>query len=772
MNAARKSTSAARTRGPAVQAARPQLPWWELLLVTLLLVRCFVPAEGTDRGLTLWLAAASYGLFAVDMWRRWREQWRLSLRRPRLASVGVGLLVGGHLISAAWATFRGGDVRAILNYAWEWGSVAALAVSVGGVMQSASFRRLVLTAILTTGGLLAGLGCWQHFVWYPRIAATADRLAVLESSGRTTEAEQREYERLLTQIPEWNSTSETGRKLLHARMANSQEPIGAFALANTFAGFLLLPLLLGWDIVVGARRLRGRLVLVAVLVGIAYCLLLTKGRTAYLGGLVGIVLWGLLRLRRGGATGARVSSGLLVAGGLVVVGVGLAIVTGSLDVQVLSESSKSLRYRIEYWSATLSLLRDHPLLGCGPGSFRQVYQQYKLPGSSEEILDPHNFVLDVWANGGLLALVGMGLIVAGGAHSLFRAVRKDPTPEDSTTTTDVIAQPTWFHALCGGLPPLVALAGRLAFEGWFDPTLALLVPGGMLLATLLWQSPVTPSATGWLVAWGAIVTHLLGAGGIGMPAILQLVLLVWGLGCVEEDSSSETNTAQAAHPEPAATTGRPTWSSAASDRVWLSGIGTGLIALLGCLWTGVIPVIAVQESLTAARAMQSRNERQAQTLLELAATQDSLSPEPWQELALLHMGRYRRSPRWNEADFTAGIEAQLAAIRRDPLAGKRTHLLGQSWAVRFEQTQEQADAQSGIEAFQAGLKQYPTFVPLHADLAELLAAAGQSARDEARQALRLNELNRAAGHIDKLLPEDQAQRLRQLADAVDADPNE
>ena len=74
--------------------------------------------------------------------------------------------------------------------------------------------------------------------------------------------------------------------------------------------------------------------------------------------------------------------------------------------------------------------------------------------------------------------------------------------------------------------------------------------------------------------------------------------------------------------------------------------------------------------------------------------------------------------------------------------------------------------------FLDGLRNWTVGGHPYADLAELLAAAGQSARDEARQALRLNELNRAAGHIDKLLPEDQAQRLRQLADAVDADPNE
>src|SRR5262249_47471001 len=72
---------------------------------------------------------------------------------------------------------------------------------------------------------------------------------------------------------------------------------------------------------------------------------------------------------------------------------------------------------------TWQMLRETPrnwLAGVGPGNFRQHYLQFKLPQSSEEIADPHNLVLDVWANGGLLALAGLVGICWAGLRTLWQ----------------------------------------------------------------------------------------------------------------------------------------------------------------------------------------------------------------------------------------------------------------------------------------------------------------------------------------------------------------
>ena len=61
------------------------------------------------------------------------------------------------------------------------------------------------------------------------------------------------------------------------------------------------------------------------------------------------------------------------------------------------------------------MIKDHPWLGVGPGNFQDYYTQYKLPTASEEIRDPHNFLLEVWATSGSFALVALcvALLVCG-----------------------------------------------------------------------------------------------------------------------------------------------------------------------------------------------------------------------------------------------------------------------------------------------------------------------------------------------------------------------
>ena len=105
----------------------------------------------------------------------------------------------------------------------------------------------------------------------------------------------------------------------------------------------------------------------------------------------------------------------LAAGVAVSLAVAAIVVSGGFDQQRLAGAGKSLGYRLEYWRSTLAMIGDHPWLGCGPGQFQDAYTQYKLPQASEEIRDPHNFVLEVWATAGspaaLALVVGLALFV-------------------------------------------------------------------------------------------------------------------------------------------------------------------------------------------------------------------------------------------------------------------------------------------------------------------------------------------------------------------------
>ena len=57
--------------------------------------------------------------------------------------------------------------------------------------------------------------------------------------------------------------------------------------------------------------------------------------------------------------------------------------------------------------------------GVGPGNFASPYLKYKLPQSSEEILDPHNLFLEVWATAGFWALLALAGALALGLWNLL-----------------------------------------------------------------------------------------------------------------------------------------------------------------------------------------------------------------------------------------------------------------------------------------------------------------------------------------------------------------
>ena len=122
-----------------------------------------------------------------------------------------------------------------------------------------------------------------------------------------------------------------------------------------------------------------------------------------------------------------------------------AVAVKGLDRQVLSEASKSLGYRIEYWRATLSMIGAYPWLGVGPGNFQDYYTRFKLPEASEEVRDPHNILLELWATAGTFAFVlfvaALEISPGDRCGRRPRAMKPIPCPRRSQQVTNRLAQP-------------------------------------------------------------------------------------------------------------------------------------------------------------------------------------------------------------------------------------------------------------------------------------------------------------------------------------------
>jgi O-antigen ligase len=782
MNHARKKTLSQSKRDIGLPHEGPG--WLAAIVIALLTARFLLPTEASVDGETLWLV--QLWILAAAVWA-----WRQVLRgRPMihwdLGTLAVALLVVGHLVSGFVVFSRGGDKRAAVNVMWEWVSLGITFVIVRSVFAEAGARRTVIWSLTCVGVSLAGLGLYQHYVEFPRLAeeyqSNRAEFDLLQKTIQSGTASQR-YARVTRarELHRWFVQREIplegpARKQWEARVLSSTEPFGTFGLANTLAGLLVVFLFPAVAVVMAAVRENGDRSMIrpsppgtpktvprkmdlspfswiapaGIVLLLIACLVLTKSRTAWVGGVAGGVVWWWTG--RGERSPGRRRFGWAAAGvcaiAAIVVGVAL---TGGLDRKVLSESPKSLRYRWQYWTGTVGVLEELPLFGPGPGNFRQRYLKHKLPESSEEIRDPHNLVLDVWCNGGVISLAGLLLLFAWCGRGLSRRAAESSPPD---------AKLPKLNDSRAGIAGIVAGVLLVNFYVWFldtgdVPRLWGLMAGGaaawLLTRRILRTAEISTACLAG--AGAALAVHLLGAGGIEMPAVTQLLLLLGaavvapGLPAVA-DTSDET--------------------PAVNRRRFAAAIvvtATAAMLFGTCFSTATIPVLTRQSAAGKGRNLWQAegNLPDAERMFKAAADNDPLSPQPVRELAELAFSRWEQSPQ-RKPLLDRAIDLQKLAVGLDPHHFRGYWTLGRWYARRHEIGRKPDDVALSLECYAQAVERYPHNAHLLADYARILMQAGKSAAAAgvARRALDLDDLNRREGHSDKLLPREIRQRLLEL----------
>ena len=356
-------------------------------------------------------SAASFGdgLTMVMLWIALAVFWLLgAVGRPAVLDPlrldRCGRPVAGRLAYRGRACGPSGTAqpRPAINMLWEWVGMGLCFLLARQFIATAREARAVAAVMVGLAVALAGYGLYQYAYEMPNTRAQY----------------QADPDRAMRDAGLWYPPGSPERGLFESRLAN-KEPMATFALTNSLAAFLAPWLVMLAGVGFGCGRNRKRLLAVVVcLIPIAVCLLLTKSRSGYIAAGVGLVLAWLLCRERKVRIGWKWPAAIVALAAVL----GAAAVTvGGLDRELLSRASKSFGYRLQYWQSSLLLIADHPIVGCGPGNFQNAYTQYKLPEASEEVADPHNFLLEIWATAGTPAMLAFLAVLGCFAGAMMAA---------------------------------------------------------------------------------------------------------------------------------------------------------------------------------------------------------------------------------------------------------------------------------------------------------------------------------------------------------------
>ena len=205
----------------------------------------------------------------------------------------------------------------------------------------------------------------------------------------------------------------------HTLHVESQTPVVIYLTANGVAMFLEPLIALGGSLLLFSRDRNVRLVSLVVLAVIVPTELLTLSRGGYL--TLAVITVGL-------ALAHRYRWQLIGAGAVLAVALSrIPGVAQRLAVEVdFSNGNNTLVGRSQLWSATLRMLRDHPLFGAGLSGFTERLGPYWNANHIDRFIDPHNILLNFWSETGILGVIAFGWILVTAFVVSWRGWRLSP----------------------------------------------------------------------------------------------------------------------------------------------------------------------------------------------------------------------------------------------------------------------------------------------------------------------------------------------------------
>ncbi len=109
---------------------------------------------------------------------------------------------------------------------------------------------------------------------------------------------------------------------------------------------------------------------------------------------------------------------------------------------------------LDLWGATSKMILAHPL-GVGPGNFSRAFPGFEGPNGGAVVADPHNFVLEIAATCGVVALLAVVATLGAFFVKAGRWLRKPLAPADAVAPELGSAERTRWEFYAGGMCGLV-----------------------------------------------------------------------------------------------------------------------------------------------------------------------------------------------------------------------------------------------------------------------------------------------------------------------------
>lgn len=204
--------------------------------------------------------------------------------------------------------------------------------------------------------------------------------------------------------------------------------------ANHLAMYLAPSLILGLGLWQFIRRQWPKILFIFGCFLQVLALYLTYSYGAWLGVLAGFAFVFVIMLKRPRPRYSRLI-------GLVLLLVILAFVwqiPGQKFQGFLDFSYPSLKARLAIWQSGWEIIKDHPLIGIGPGMFQQYYLDYQSrfePYPEWAVPQPHNLFLAFWLQTGLLGLLGFVWLII----QFFKKCRAVKAPDSRELSVFLMA---------------------------------------------------------------------------------------------------------------------------------------------------------------------------------------------------------------------------------------------------------------------------------------------------------------------------------------------